>query len=501
MKILSASQTREADQYTIEHEPTSSYQLMERAAQALARRFQKDFPSSQTTSIFCGMGNNGGDGLALGRLLYAQGYQVKLFVIAHSNSGSADFRENKARAHAIGIPVFSVREGENYPALAQDDLVVDAILGSGLNRPLEGFLEQVVMHLNELPNPKLAIDIPTGLFADDNRENDLDRVFRADLTYSLQHPKLSLLDFNTLKLAGLTKVLDIGLHPDFLEKAESSNFYLEEEDFRDLHQQRQKHSYKGTYGHALLVAGSRNSMGAAIMSARAALRSGAGLLTAHIPSSGLGALNTALPEAMLQADKDQNHFSEFKKLDAANATAVGPGLGTETVTAEALGELIRQTEHPMVLDADALNLLSTNPAWYEQLPENSILTPHPGELKRLLELDELGFDYLDLLRDFCRKHKLIVVLKYSITVIINPRGEAYFMDEGTPALASPGSGDVLTGIILGLLASGYPPENAAMLAVYLQGKSARQACGDAPEACLASDIIEALPQSWRQLQP
>jgi len=500
MKILSASQTKEADKYTIENEPISSYQLMETAAKALKKQLTKDFEKQTVVSIFCGMGNNGGDGLALGRLLYEEGYRVNLNVIQHSDSGSDDFQKNLSRARKLSIPLNFISEEAERPIIDRNELIVDAILGSGLSRPLEGFISDTVQWLNQLPNQKLSVDIPTGLFADDNSENDLDLVFTADFTYTIQHPKLSLLHFKTLGLAGQLRVVDIGLHPDFLEEADTYNYFLEYPAFVDLHQQRQKHSYKGTYGHCLLVAGSRSSMGAAIMSGKAALRSGAGLLTAHIPTSGLSALNTALPEAMAIADKDEAMFSHFEPLDGATATAAGPGLGTASKTEAALAELIRNTSHPMVLDADALNLLSKNEQWYEHLPQNSILTPHPGELKRLLGTDELSFQFMDELRSFCRSRKVIVVLKYSITVMVNPEGEAFFMDEGSPALASPGSGDVLTGIIAGLLASAYPPESAALLGVYLQGKAARLASSEAPEACLATDVIEHLKPAWASLQ-
>ncbi len=500
MKILSASQIKKADQYTIENEPISSLKLMERAARALSRQYQIDFSKNIPLALFCGQGNNGGDGLALARLLFQQQYRVKVYVVQHTDSPSEDFSANLAAAHQLGVPVEWLKEGGSWPSIAEETVLADAILGSGLSRPLRGFIAAVVAYLNQLPNLRLAIDIPTGLFADDNSENELSAVFKADKCYTLQQPKLSLVDFRTVALAGEVSVLDIGLDQDFIDSCDSSYHFLEAEDFHSIYQPRTKHSYKGNYGHALLVAGHQNSMGAAIMSARAALRSGAGLLTAHIPAAGSTAMNVALPEAMLRTDSNPHKISESLPLKDASATAAGPGLGQDEETAQALAEIIVDCRHPMVLDADALNLLSKHEEWYLHLPAGSILTPHPGELKRLLGWEELPDDYLNQLRQFSRKQQLIVIMKYSLSAVVMPAGEIYFIDEGSAALASAGSGDVLTGVILGLLASGYSPENAALLAVYLQGRAGSLAGNiTSAEACLASDVIEQLPAAFRSL--
>ncbi len=500
MKILSAKQTREADNYTISSEPVSSIDLMERAAKGLAAELATRYSENTSFVIYCGKGNNGGDGLALGRLLCLKGCKVQLIIVEHSKSASEDFTQNLARLKNTAVKVSSINSIDQWITPAKAAVLVDGILGSGLSRPLEGLILDVVEKLNKVPNDKVAIDIPTGLFADNNSENDLKKVLKADYTLTFQSPKLAMMHKDTAPLCGFVKVIDIGLHPDFLASAVSKFHFVIKAEVKELFKPRAKFSYKGTYGHGLLLAGSKGSIGAAIMSAKAALRSGAGLLTASVPACGLIPLQTNLPEAMVIADDDEKKLTSHPDLKKFSAIAMGPGIGTDKATAGLLNRIIQNQHLPLVLDADALNILSENKDWLKLLPAGTILTPHPGEFKRLLGVGNLGSDYLERLPQFAVSNGVIVILKDSISTIAAPDGEIYFMDFGSPALASPGSGDVLTGVILGLLSSGYPPLKAAILGVYLQARAGTLSGENLSlESSLATDVIDCLALAFREL--
>lgn len=500
MKILSTRQTREADQYTIENEPISSLKLMERAAKGLARKLTTHFPENSNYRIYCGKGNNGGDGLALARLMCGRACPVKVVVVEHSDNSSDDFASNLEKLQGTGVEITHLESVEEMAEPDPSEILIDGILGSGLSRPLEGMIKEVVQKLNSFDNTRIAIDMPTGLFADDNSENDLERVLKADYTFTFQYPKLGMMHKDTAAFCGQVETIDIGLHPNFINRAESPYHFVTKTEVKDFFKPRQKFSYKGTYGHGLLLAGSKGSVGAAIMSARAALRSGVGLLTVATPSCGLNPLQSNLPEAMVIPDENESRITSHPKLKKFDAIGMGPGIGTAKSTAKVLNKLIQNHGVEMVLDADALNILSENPDWLKLLPKGCVLTPHPGEFKRLLGVDKLESDYLSKLRDFSTRYGMIVVLKDSITAVASPDGEVYFCDFGSPALASPGSGDVLTGVILGLLSSGYSPLRAAILGVFLQGRAGQLAGEEySLESSLATDVIDNLGHAFREL--
>ena len=500
MKILSARQIREADQHTIQNEPIASIDLMERAASRLFDTIQSIFTRDTSFAIFCGKGNNGGDGLALARMLSEFNYPVQVFIVEHSDSASEDFTENLKRLSQTSVIPHSIHDVSEIPDFDEETVLVDALLGSGLSRPLEGLLADVVQRLNSLNNYKIAVDISTGLFADDNSENRLESIFKADLTLTFQCPKMGMLHRDSAYLAGHIEVLDIGLDSNFIAATESDFHFVRPEDVYRIFKPREKFSYKGTYGHALLIAGSYGSMGAAVMSGRAALRSGAGLLTAFLPKCGVEIYQSSLPEAMVQVGEGDHSVSGLGDLEKFKAVGIGPGLGKSEEASKTVKLLLENWSGKMVIDADALNILSENKEWFKNLSHQVILTPHIGEFRRLLGVDNLGADYLQILQSFSKKHQLTVVLKDAITTIATPKGELYFMEYGTPALAKGGSGDVLTGIILGLLSSGYEAEDAAKLGVYLQGIAAHIASdGTSLESCLASDVIVSLGEAFQTL--
>lgn len=500
MKILSAQQIREADRQTIQNEPIASIDLMERAVSKLFKSIDTSYADDTSFAIFCGKGNNGGDGLALARWLFQNDYYVQVFIVEHSKSASDDFLENLEILAEIDVEVTSISDVSQVSEMDSDTVVIDAMLGSGLSRPLEGLLADVVKSLNAAENEKLVIDIPTGLFADDNSNNDFDSILIADVTLTFQCPKLSMLHKDTACFAGQIEVLDIGLDEDFIEAAHSDYSYVTPHEVSELYKPRSRFSYKGTYGHALLIAGSYGSMGAALMSGKACARSGAGLLTAFIPKCGVDVYQIGLPEAMVISSDKEEIVAGLPNLEKYNVVGVGPGMGTSVEAAQSLESLLDQFKEPMVIDADAINILAAKPKLLKKITPKTILTPHPGEFKRLLAVEKLGTDYLQALSNLAKKYSIIIILKDSITAIAAPDGTIHFMDYGSPALASGGSGDVLTGILTGLLASGYKPLEAAQLAVYLQGMAAHIASDEtSEEACLATDVIQAIGKAFNTI--
>jgi len=488
MKIFSKSQIQAADTYTIANEPIASIDLMERAARACYDWFNKNIDRSQSISIYCGQGNNGGDGLALARMLRAAGYNVSAHILEHSKATSHDFNENLERLNGRKIPV---KIAKNAAELNEDsaDVIVDALLGSGLNKPLQGFLVDAVTFLNQQKAQKISIDIPTGLFVDSNKQNNTDAIFKADTTLTFQFPKWSFLFPEFGQFAGEFHVLSIGLDLNFIDKTETNNYFIDKDFISDLLPKRNKFDHKGTFGHALIIAGSYGKIGASILSSRAALKTGAGLVSCYLPSCGVIPMQSANPEIMVIADAEEKQISHIEFDIKPTAIGIGPGLGTATSTKEALLQFLKIQKNPVVLDADALNLLAENKAW-NFLPENSILTPHLGELDRILGARYRGEDMYEHARDFAIKQNIILLVKGAHTAIYQPNGNVCFNSSGTNGMATAGSGDLLTGMITGLLAQGMNPEHAAIVAVYLHGKAGQKAAqhlGNA--AMIAGDII------------
>lgn len=502
MRILTAEQIRELDRYTIEHEPVSSFDLMERAAMAALREFPKgkEF-DEQAVFYFCGKGNNGGDGLVMARIQAEENQRpIIVVVLEHAEHGSVDFGKNLYHLQGEeNVEVLHVRNADELPEIPEDAIIVDAILGSGLSRPLDGFLSEVIQKLNQLVNYKVSIDIPTGLFAEDNSENDLSKVFRSDMVITFHCPKLSLLLPDTGSLAGDFRVADIGLMEDQMNPP-TPYLYAIKEYIRPFIFKRKKFSHKGNFGHGLLFAGSQGKMGAAQLAASAAMRSGMGLLTVHAPSCGLDILQIGIPEAMCSVDAGTNFIAELPKLDGFNAVAIGPGIGLEKDTANVLKRLIQDVRVPLVIDADGLNILAENETWLSFIPQNTILTPHPKEFERLAGSWKTDYERLQLQREFCKKYGVILVLKGAHTSISTATGEVFFNSNGNPGMATAGSGDVLTGVILSLLAQGYTPQFSAVFGVHLHGQAGDVAeFGRTANSLIASDVVNSLSLAYREI--
>ena len=499
MKILTAAQTRAADAYTIEQENISSLELMERAGNAFIAWFEEKYTAQvkQSIYIFCGPGNNGGDGLAIARLLHQHQYTVYVY-IATSGSYALDFTANLNRLPEA-IPCKYLNQAEDLPEIPANALVLDALFGTGLNRPLTGFITHLVTYINNSPAPVIALDMPTGLFADaPNAPGDV--IIEADYTVSFQLPKLAFLLPGNARYVGEWTVVPIGLHAGFITQAIAAYFYISPDIPAKILKIRPKYGHKGTFGHALLISGSYGKMGATVLSAKACLRSGVGLLTVYCPAVGYSVLQTAVPEAMTVTDPEANFTSQLPDLSTYNAIGIGPGLGKEPATRQVVKQLLATTATPLVIDADALNIIAEDENLKNLIPPDAILTPHPKEFERLAGKAHNDYHRLELLKEFCHKHNCYVVLKGAHTCVGTPNGNFYFNSTGNPGMATGGTGDVLTGIITALVAQQYASLDACLLGVYLHGLAGDLVKSDiGDQALLASDIVSYLGKAFLKL--
>jgi NAD(P)H-hydrate epimerase len=505
MKILSTIQIREADQFTIAHEPVSSVDLMERAAGKCSEWLSGKFSDSVSYVVVCGNGNNGGDGLAIARQLKSKGGDVNVFIVRAAEKDSADFTANLKRLEENKINFTVIGNDLQFPS-NNEYIIVDAIFGSGLSREPEGNAAAIIDKINASPAQKISIDIPSGLFGDDNSGNSYKHTVRADYTLTFQQPKLAFLFPESGKFTGKFIVLDIGLHPDFIAQAQTPYHFITHDEVKNMIRPRGKFSHKGNFGHALLVAGSEGKAGAAVLCAKACLRSGAGLLSLNVPEIANEILQTSVPEAMLQVNDSEKFISGRIKTGQATETefsaiGMGPGLGTNKETEHAMKLLLNEYAGPLVFDADAINILSENKTWLAFLPKGTILTPHPGEFDRLAGKHDSGFARLKPAQELARKNGIYIVLKGAHTAVVCPDGNVFFNSSGNAGMATGGSGDVLTGIITGLRAQNYPPQAACILGVYLHGLAGDIAASVQSEnGLVAGDIVENIGGAWRMLE-
>lgn len=498
--IYSASQIKALDANTIQQEPISSVDLMERAATKCVERIVAIYGHSKSYKIFCGLGNNGGDGLAITRQLLNKGCEARAYVINYSDQYTKEFAINLERLKALGEhAVEEIDFKEEFPHLEKKDVVIDALFGIGLSKPIGGLAADCVQHLNQFAKTILAIDIPSGLFADKCSVIP-SAIIKAQRTFTFQFPKLAFMFNESESYLGEWEVLDIGLIETETFRKESFTKYLTKVDIMKMLKPRAKFSHKGTYGHCLLVSGSYGKMGAAVLASKSLLRSGAGLLTLCIPKCGYDIMQSTVPEAMTLVHG--NDFIDIQQLDLKNyaAIGIGPGMSTEVSVQKSVKYLLETSKKPLVLDADALNIVSTHKDLVTLIPDHSILTPHPKEFERLTHYVPNSFDRLESQKEFSRKHNLIVVLKGAHTSVTTPSGEVYFNSTGNNGLAKGGSGDMLTGLITGFLAQGYTPLEAALMGVYIHGDAADIAKAEIGEmAMIPSDVIDCLPKAFKHL--
>ena len=499
MKIFSAAQIRACDAYTIHAEAIQSSDLMERAAIKCVTWIKDHFSKDALFVILCGTGNNGGDGLAIARLLHQRGYGVKAFLLQFSKDLSPDCGANLQRLQSIDAGLVSIVAQDTFITdIPSNIVIIDAILGTGLNRPVEGWVADFIHNINQLPNRKVAIDIPSGLPADIIPDKDM-AVLQVQDTLSFQFYKRSFLHPEFGTFAGDVHILDIQLNKTFIESTHSQYRTIEEADVKAIYKPRSAFSHKGTYGSALVVGGSYGKMGAAMLSTKAALHAGAGLVTALIPGYGYHILQTAVPEAMCLTSGER----AIEKIDGwekMSAIGIGPGMGTDDKTAAALAVFIDACKQPVVIDADALNIISKQQDLLPKLPKGSVITPHPKEFSRLFGTNTNSMIQVDHARIQAMRYNINIVLKGHHTAVITTEGECWYNMTGNAGMATGGAGDVLTGIITGLLAQGYEPHQAAMLGVYLHGLAGDLAAKElSQEALIAGDIINYLGKAFLTL--
>jgi len=496
MKILSSQLTKEADAFTIKHEPISSIDLMERAVSSLYKEMKPLIDKDDSFDIYCGVGNNGGDGLVLARILFHDSIDVRVFVVHFSEKKSEDFQKNLSRLKKeTTVSITDIKKEKDFSP--KSTIAVDALFGTGLSKPIIGFTGKLIQEINKHYQQKVAIDIPSGLFCDKHSLLKNANIIEADITFTFQVVKKAFLFPENYPYIKEWIIVDIGLDKEFIAKANSKEEFLELTDIRMLLKNRSKFSHKGTYGHALLMAGSYGKTGAAVLAAKAALRSGLGLLSCHIPKSAYTILQSSVPESMLEVDENETHLASLPDISVYNAIAIGPGIGKKEATAKTLKLLIQNAGEGLIIDADALNILSENKTWLSFLPKNSILTPHPKEFERLAGKSQNDFERHEKLIAFAVKHQVYVILKGAYSCIATPNGYSYFNSTGNPGMASGGSGDVLTGILLGLKAQGYSSLETALIGCFIHGFAADIAVEYiAEESLIASDIISSLSDAF-----
>ncbi len=502
MKVFTSEQIRRWDEYSIANEPISSYELMQRASLAFSTFFEKKILlENKKIHIFCGSGNNGGDGLCIANILSKKHENVFVYLF-ESHSKSPDNQQAIQDLTIDSAKIFSINQDNNWQekidTIDKNDFVIDALLGSGLNRPVEGFLENLIFSINQKRATVVSVDVPSGLFCDEKTSHES---INADYTFTFQSPKLAFFFPENQDKVGEWSMLNIDLHQDFFKAEKTENYYISSDIIKQIYTPRKKFDHKGTFGASLILAGSYGKMGAAVLATRACLRTGAGLLTTYIPKIGYDIMQISVPEAMVLTDQNVWNISDVPNLKPYRAIGAGMGIGTSKETVIAFEKLIEFYKQPLVLDADALNILSFRQDLLANLPENTILTPHVKEFERMFGECQNDWERYEKAKAKAIELKVIIVLKGAHSCVAAPDGKCYFNTTGNPGMATGGSGDVLAGILTSLIAQGYPPLEATLFGVYLHGLAGDLAAKNkSQEAMTAGDIVDFLGKAYKKIQ-
>lgn len=502
MKIFSSDIISEIDRATCEAQSIDSLELMERAASAISCEIIARFLPHQRIVVVAGPGNNGGDALAAARMLIEQGYkrlEIYLFNVTGSLSYDCEQQRNKL-IMLEDISFIEITRSFTPPILGAGDVVLDGLFGAGLKRPLEGGFKSLVHHINESKAYTISIDVPSGMFGEWNADSNRRDMIHARLTLAISFPRIAFFFEEHAEVAGEWKLLDIDLDQTKIRATPTRFFWVEERNVRRVLKPRHPFANKRDYGSAMLMAGSMGMMGAAVMCSRAAMRSGAGLVTVHSARCGLQTLQGSVCEVMFEPDKNDRVISDMRLHHAHSAVGVGPGIGTYDDTVNALEGLLKNVSAPLILDADALNCIAKRPQLLSLIPAMSILTPHKGEFDRLFGEHESDEERLLKAIEQSQYYNLIILLKGHYTAVVRPDGKVYFNSTGNPGMATAGSGDVLTGVVTALVAQGYKPETAAVVGAYVHGLAGDMAARDLGEyGMTASDIVDRLPAAFKRV--
>jgi hydroxyethylthiazole kinase-like uncharacterized protein yjeF len=500
MKIFSKEQIYQGDQLTVDRQNISSTDLMERAGVQIFNWMNLRMKGAQVpVHVFCGIGNNGGDGLVLARHLILEGYNVKVYIVNYSDKRSKDFLINYDRVKSVtkDWPIL-LNDNESFPEIKPDDIIVDGIFGIGLNKPVAAWVKNLFKLFKKSRAFTLSIDIPSGLRTDTVPENENDVVW-SSYTLSFASPKLVFFLPTTAKYTINWEVLNIGLDVDFLSSTSTDFNLIGKYEAIPIYKPRDKYSHKGDFGHSLIIGGSYGKIGAVTLASRGALASGAGLVTAFVPKCGYQVLQSSFPEAMVITDVNDSYISNIDYFIEPTVIAFGIGVGLNNETVQAFESFLKKNKTSLVIDADGINILAKNAELLKLLPPNTVLTPHPKELERLIGTWDDDFDKLKKAKIFSNKYKVVLIIKGANTITIF-EDKYYINSSGNPGLSTAGSGDVLTGIITGLISQGYDALSAAVFGVYLHGKSADIAVEDyGYQSLIASHIIEYLGASYLDL--
>ena len=489
MKIFSLNQIRQADKYTIERQNISSDQLTERAGKVAFDWIQRQLGESKVgIHVFCGVGNNGGDGLVIARYLLHFGYSVSIHVVNFSDHRSEDFLTNFDRVKEDNVWPQLLLEDTELPEISPNEIVIDAIFGIGFNRPPIAWVVKIITHINKSKAFVLSIDIPSGMYLDKATKGDA--VIQSDYTLSFQFPKLAFTLPETGWFTKYWQVLNIGLDPKYIETEKPLAVFVDKFEVLQRYRPRDKYSHKGTFGHALIIGGSYGKIGAILMCSEASLHAGAGLVSVFTPQCGYQIIQSSFPEAMVVTDSQNDYIQHIHFDMDPTVIGIGPGMGTHIRTVEAFSNFLKQNKRPMVIDADGLNILAEHQQLLDYIKGRAVLTPHPKELERLIGSWSDDFDKLNKMKEFSKKYQLILLVKGAHTITVF-EDQMYVNSTGNPGMATAGSGDVLTGIISGLIAQGYSLLDATILGVYIHGRAGDLAVlRSGVEALTATDIID-----------
>jgi NAD(P)H-hydrate epimerase len=503
MKLFFSDQIKQLDAKTIEYEPISSVNLMERAACACYDIIINRYKDSSSFTIIAGTGNNGGDAFVIARKLAEAGKRVKVFVVKYSDNLSDDSFVNYEKLKKLNVYIKELTSTDKELIIDKNSIVIDGIFGSGLSRAVTGWLADIINSINTSDAAIVSIDIPSGLFGEDNRlvyDNKDAKVVEADLVLALEQPSLSLMFPENYMFVKEFVIVPIGLSNIAKSEIVTDYYMLTEQNIGTLLKERLPYSHKGVFGNVLVVAGKYGMMGAATLCAKSAYRTGSGLVTLHVPSKCVDIAQIAVPEAIMSVDESDYIYTGVSDTDHFSAIVVGPGLGCKPNTRKGLLELLK-SDKKMIIDADALNILSEEDDWEKLIPESSILTPHPKEFERLFGKFADSYSRIIYLKRWCNEKSVTVVIKGAHTTIIDNAGDVYINSTGNSGMASGGSGDVLSGIIVSLLGQGYSVSEASRIGVYLHGLSADMALEkQSEESLIATDIIENIGSAFNYIR-
>ena len=501
--ILNKEQINDVDNHTIRYETINSNGLMERAGTNCYEFIKNEIIKNKAHSIhiFCGVGNNGGDGLVIARKLLLDGYKVNIYKVQFKANESSDFLSNEKKLIDLNYEISILDKDDDFPNINNDDFIIDAIWGIGLSRPITNFVSTIISHINSSNAFTISIDIPSGLPANPEFKNS-NSIINSDVTITFEIPKLSFLLPNTGNYVGDLKILPIGLNKEFISKQYSENFFIDKDYVKSKIKKRPPFSHKGDYGHALIIAGSFGKIGAAVLSAKGCLKSGVGLITIQIPSCGYEIMQKSVPEAMVINDNGEKIIESVIDYNKYSAIGIGPGLDKNDKTKNVINNIFKCYKKPIVIDADAINIISEDEELLNIIPANSILTPHVGEFGRLVGKWETDLERQYLLKNLSKKLNSFIILKGAYSSIGCPEGKILYNSTGNPGMSTAGSGDVLTGIITSLLAQGYSQKHSAIIGTYIHGLSGDITRKEIGEISLtALDLVDKVPIAFNQMNP